>query len=111
MSIQVFGTKKCRDTQKAIRYFKERRIKFHYVDLAEKPFSPGELNSIGRSIPMEELIDREGKQFRKRQLEYMKFDPYEEILDDPLLAKTPIVRSQGKAAAGFDPDFWKSLID
>jgi arsenate reductase-like glutaredoxin family protein len=105
--IQIFGTKKCRDTQKAIRFFKERSIQIHFVDLADKGISPGELRNISRSIPVAELIDREGKQFRKRNLQYMKFNIEDELLDDPLLFKTPIVRFKQKAAIGYRPDIWQ----
>ncbi len=105
--IQIFGTKKCKDTQKAIRFFKERNIRIHYVDLKEKGISPGELRSVCNSIPLDELIDRAGKQYEKRNLKYMKFDMESELLDDPLLLKTPIVRFKQKATIGHDPDTWK----
>ncbi len=110
MAIQIFGTKKCRDTQKAIRFFKERRVSFQFIDLAEKEISPGELRNITQSVPLEELIDTEGKQYKKRNLAYMKFDIETELLEDPLLFKTPIVRAGGKAATGNQPDLWKSFI-
>jgi arsenate reductase len=106
--IQIFGTKKCKDTQKAIRFFKERNIQIHYVDLQEKAISQGELNNIRRSVPLEDLLDREGKEFISRNLKYMKFDIESELLDDPLLLKTPIVRFQQKAAVGYQPETWKA---
>ena len=58
MNIQIFGTKKCKDTAKALRFFKERKVEPHFVNLAEKPVSRGELTSIAARIPLEELIDR-----------------------------------------------------
>ena len=73
MIIQVFGTPKCKDTRKAERFFKERRIKIQLVDLREKGLSPGELRNISQSVPLDELIDTEGKQYRDRNLEYMSF--------------------------------------
>ena len=105
--IQIFGTKKCKDTQKAIRFFKERNIQIHYVDLQEKAISRGELNNIRRSVALDDLIDRNGKQYIKRNLQYMKFDIESELLDDQLLFKTPIVRFQQKAAVGHQPEIWQ----
>lgn len=110
MKIQIFGTKKCQDTRKAERFFKERRIGVHFVDLKEKAVSPGELRSISQSVPLDELIDTDGKQYRKRNLAYMKFDIDEELLEDPLLFRTPIVRLGGKATVGYRPEVWKEWL-
>ena len=108
--IQIFGTKKCKDTQKAIRFFKERNIQIHYVDLAEKGISPGEYRNISRVIAPGDLIDENGKQYQKRNLKYMKFDIETELLDDPLLFKTPICRYKQKATVGHEPDTWKNWV-
>jgi len=110
MVIQIFGTPKCKDTRKAERFFKERRIGVQMVDLREKGLSPGELRNITQILPAEELIDTEGKQFRARNLEYMKFDIEEELLNDPLLLKTPIVRHGPKVTVGYEPDIWKEWL-
>ena len=110
MNIQIIGTKKCRDTQKAERFFKERRIPFHFRDLNEKGIAKGELDNILRSVPIEELIDKEGKQFQKRGLQFMVYNLEEELLSDSLLLKTPIVRNEGKATVGYQPDVWKEWI-
>lgn len=108
MNIQIFGTKKCRETQKAERYFKERKIPFHLRDLSEKGISKGELDNISSVIPLDELIDREGKQFEKRNLKFMKFDIEEELLTDPLLLKTPVVRNGRQVTVGNNPEVWKT---
>ncbi|MFH1701618.1 MAG: ArsC/Spx/MgsR family protein [Candidatus Zixiibacteriota bacterium] len=110
MMIQIFGTRKCKNTRKAERFFKERRIKSHFVDLREKAISHGELRSISNSIPMEDLIDTEGKEYEKCNLKYMKFDIAEELLNNPLLFKTPIVRFKGRATVGYQPETWKELL-
>lgn len=110
MNIQIFGTKKSTDTQKAVRFFKERNIQFHFRDLTEKGISRGELNNIGMVIPVSDLIDKEGKQFKKRQLEWKVYDPEEELLDDPLLFKTPVVRNGKLATVGYQPEQWKIWI-
>lgn len=110
MNIQIIGTKKCRDTQKAERFFKERRIPFHFRELTEKGLTKGELENIKRSVPVEELIDKENQQYKKRGMQFMVFDIETEILEDPLLIKTPIVRNGSLSTVGFKPDAWKLWI-
>ncbi|OGU63377.1 MAG: ArsC family transcriptional regulator, partial [Stygiobacter sp. GWC2_38_9] len=106
-NIQIFGTKNCNDTKKAERYFKERRINFHFRDLNEKGISKGELDNITRVIPLENLIDKEGKQYKKRNMQFMVFNLEEELLADPLLLVTPIVRNGKEATTGYQPEVWK----
>lgn len=110
-TIQVFGTKKCNDTNKALRFFKERGVKIQFVDLNEKGLSKGELDSVTKKIDIDELIDRNGKQFKKRNLDYITFDLYSELLEDPLLLKTPIVRFGREAALGNSPEIWKKWLE
>lgn len=107
MNIQVFGVRDSSDTRKAERFFKERRIPFQFRDLSEKGISRGELDSIKLSVPVDELIDREGKQYKKRNLAYMVFDIESELLNDPLLFKTPVVRNGKLATTGYKPEIWK----
>jgi len=111
MNIQIFGTKKSNESKKAERFFKERNIKFHFRNLNEKSISKGELENINRVFSNDELIDREGKQFRKRNLAHMVFNLEEELLNDPLLFKTPIVRNGSKVTLGYEPDIWKEWIN
>ena len=108
MNIQIFGIKKSSDTRKAERYFKERGIPFHFRDLTEKGISKGELDNIRSSIPIEELIDTEGKQFKQRNLGYMVYDIETELLNDPLLFIMPIVRNGREATIGYKPEVWKN---
>ena len=110
MNIQIFGTKKCKETQKTERFFKERKIPFHFRNLAEKGISKGELENIKRAVPIDDLFDDEGKQFKKRNLEFMVYDKEEELLNDPLLFNTPIVRNGKLATVGYQPDVWKEWI-
>lgn len=107
--VQIFGTKKCRDTAKTLRFFKERRIEVHFVDLAERNISRGELKNILRSIAPEELIDINSKAYENRNLKYIKHDIEEELLVDPALFRTPIVRSGNRIFVGYDPDAFKLL--
>ncbi len=111
LNIQIFGTLKNNDTKKAIRFFKERGIKTHIIDLREKNLAKGELDNITRKIPVEELLDKEGKEYRKRNLAYMKFDITEEILENSLLVKMPIVRNGKKVTVGYEPKIWTNWID
>jgi len=110
MNIQILGTKKCKETQKAERFFKERRIPFHFRNLTEKGIAKGELENIKRAVPIDDLFDDEGKQFKKRNLEFMVYHKEEELLNDSLLCKTPIVRNGNLATVGYQPDVWKEWI-
>lgn len=106
MNIQIIGTKKCRDTQKAERFFKERRIPFHFKDLKEKNISKGELENITRSIPIDELIDKESKYYQQKGLQFMVFDVEEKLLEDYQLVRTPIVRNGMESTVGYEPELW-----
>jgi arsenate reductase (glutaredoxin) len=109
-NLQIFGTKKCQDTRKAERFFKERGVRFHLVDLGQKPMSAGELRNVASRVGgMERLIDREGKRYHDRGLHMAApTGPRVEqaLADDPLLLRTPIVRCATGATVGFDPDTW-----
>jgi arsenate reductase (glutaredoxin) len=107
MNIQIFGTLKCQDTRKAQRYFKERRIPFQFINLAERGLSKGELNSVKAVLGIDNLIDRQGKEYARRNLKYLSHNMEEELLNDPLLFTTPIVRNGNKATVGYTPHVWK----
>ncbi len=107
--IQIFGTKKCKETAKALRFFKERNIRVHFVDLADKGISKGELQNISKSVSLPDLLDPDSREFQKLNLKYMKFDIEEKLLEHPLLIKTPVVRSGKKVSCGSRPDFWAEI--
>ncbi len=109
-TIQIFGTKKCNNTKKAERFFKERGVSYHFVDLGQKGMSKGELESVLRALSPDELLDRESKEFEKRNLKYMLFDPVEILLEHPLLFRTPVVRRGGEATAGYAPETWEGWL-
>jgi arsenate reductase-like glutaredoxin family protein len=111
MALQIFGTRKCADTRKAERFFKDRGVAFHFVDLTEKGISPGELASVSSAVGTDALIDADGKRFKDRGLAYQDFDSREEILADPLLLRTPIVRDGRKSVIGNDPAGWAALLE
>ena len=110
MNIQIFGTKKSADTRKAERFFKERGIKFQFVDLKEKGLSKGEFNSVSQAIGgMDKLIDENAKD--KDTLVLIKYtaeeDKLEKILENQQVLVQPIVRNGKKATVGYQPDVWK----
>jgi len=107
MNIQIFGTLKCQETRKAQRYFKERGIPFQFINLSEKGLSKGELNSVSATIGTDNLIDRKGKEYTRLNLQYLTHNVEEELLNHPLLFRTPIVRNGGMATVGYVPDIWK----
>lgn len=107
MNIQIFGTKKCRDTQKTERYFKERRIVYHFVDLAEKGLSKGELEKVKAVVGLEALLNRNGKEYSRLNMQYIVQNREEMMLKHPMLLNTPIVRNGPQATVGYCPDIWR----
>ena len=111
MNIQVFGTKKSFDTKKAQRYFKERRVKFQFIDLREKEMSKGELQSVMRAVGgLDALIDPKAKDQDTVALitylaESQKFD---KLLENQQVLCEPIVRNGKQATVGYEPDTWKT---
>ena len=110
MNIQIFGTKKSADARKAERFFKERGIKFQYVDLKEKGLSKGELTSVMQAVGgLDRLIDEKAKdQETVTLLRYIaEADKLEKVLENPQVLVQPIVRNGRKATVGYQPDVWK----
>ncbi len=110
MNIQIFGTKKSADTRKAQRFFQERRIKFQFVDLAQKGLSKGEFESVARAVGgVDALIDESCKD--QKTLNLIKYlvpeQKLEKILDNQQVLKQPIVRNGKQATIGYQPDVWK----
>ena len=108
--IQVFGTKKCNDTKKAERFFKERNIKFQFIDMKEKGMSKGELTSVASAVGgIDKLINENCKD--KDMLALIAHmsgdDRLEKILANQQVIKTPVVRNGRQAALGYQPDVWK----
>jgi arsenate reductase len=110
MNIQIFGTTNCQDTRKAQRYFKERGIPYQFINLSEKGLSKGELNSVKAALGIDNLIDRAGKEYERRNLAYLTHDVEEELLKNPLLFKTPIVRDGRRVTVGYMPQTWKEWV-
>jgi arsenate reductase-like glutaredoxin family protein len=110
MNIQIFGTKKCADTRKAERWFKERGVRAQSIDLKHKGLSPGELRAVAQRLGLDALVDRGSARFRDQGLRAAAFSgPLLErlLLDDPLLLRTPIVRNGAQATVGYQPEVWE----
>ena len=111
MNIQIFGTKKCNDTKKAQRFFKERGIKFQFIDMKEKGMSKGEFNSVAQvNGGLDNMINWDGKD--KDLLALIKYiadeDKLDKVLENPQVIKTPVVRNGRQSTIGYRPDVWKT---
>lgn len=110
MNIQIFGTKKCNETKKAERFFKERGIKYQFVDMKKKGMSKGEFNSVAQANGgLDHMINWEGKD--QNLLALIKYianeDKLEKVLENPQVIKTPVVRNGKQSTLGYQPDVWK----
>ncbi|MBQ2565489.1 MAG: ArsC family transcriptional regulator [Oscillospiraceae bacterium] len=108
MNIQIFGRKKCFDTQKAQRYFKERRIKFQYIDVDRYGMSRGELQSVKNAVGLENLINTKDEDYPLIQYLASNEAKMDKLFEDPYLIKTPVVRNGKQATVGYCPDVWKN---
>ena len=105
MNIQIFGTKKCNETKKAERFFKERGIKYQFVDMKKKGMSKGEFNSVAQANGgLDHMINWEGKD--QNLLALIKYK-LEKVLENPQVIKTPVVRNGKQSTLGYQPDVWK----
>lgn len=110
MNIQVFGSKKSFDTKKAQRYFKERRVKFQFIDVREKGMSKGELESVARAAGgIEALIDTKAKdQDLVALLAHLTPDQkFDKLLENQHVLAEPVVRNGKQATVGYAPEIWK----
>lgn len=114
MNAQIFGFTDCQDTRKAQRFFAERRIAVHFVDLDERPASRGELRRFAEKFGPAALIDREGSRFRALGLHVAGDSPQrllERALTEPRLLRTPLVRCGNRVAIGPAPAEWQAWVD
>ena len=108
MNIQIFGTKKCNDTKKAQRFFKERGIKFQFIDILDKGMSKGEFQSVAKAHGgIDGMINPERKdKDALARVNYMA-DKLQTILENQQVIKTPVVRNGKASTLGYAPDIWK----
>ncbi len=110
MNIQIFGVLKCFDTKKAQRYFKERNIKFQFVDLTQKELSKRELDNIEAAVGLTELINKEVQDYERLNFHKIGSSTIKKeiLLKNPKLYKTPIVRNGRNATVGYKPEVWET---
>jgi len=113
VNIQIFGTKKCNDTKKAQRYFKERGIPFQFIDMAEKEMSKGEFRSVCQAVGgiLAMLNENCKDQDTLALIKYVSEEDREEkILENQQVIKTPAVRNGKQATVGYAPEVWKNWV-
>jgi arsenate reductase len=113
LEVQIFGIKKSADTRKALRFFSERRIKTHFVDLLERPAALGELRRFAQKFGVMALVDKESKRFDELGLRYAQLSDdhwLEKLTLEPLLLRIPLVRNANQLVVGADEATWKSWV-
>ena len=113
MEVQIFGVRKSADTRKALRFFSERRVKTHFVDLMERPASLGELRRFAQKFGVSALVDRDSKLFDELGLRYAQLSDdrwLEKLCEEPLLLRLPLVRNANQLVIGADETTWKSWM-
>jgi arsenate reductase (glutaredoxin) len=113
VSVQVFGRRDSRPTQKALRFFSERRILASLVDLARKPMAPGELRRFADKFGGRALLDPESARYQQLGLAHLTMDDaeaFERVLDDQRLLRLPLIRAGGRLSIGLDEASWRALL-
>jgi arsenate reductase-like glutaredoxin family protein len=110
MEVQIFGTRKSPATRKALRFFAERRIKTHFVDLQERAAAPGELRRFAQKFGVEALVDRGSRRFADLGLAAARLSEerwLDKLVDEPLLLRMPLVRQQHRLTVGDAEPTWR----
>jgi arsenate reductase-like glutaredoxin family protein len=110
MEVQIFGTKNSSDTRKALRFFAERRIKTHFVDLKERPASPGELRRFVQRFGIDGILDRNSRRFADLGLHaaHINDDRWlEKLAEEPMLLRVPLVRNGADLTVGDASAIWR----
>lgn len=113
MEVQIFGLKKNPDTRKALRFFAERRVKTHFVDLAERAASPGELNRFAQKFGIQALIDRNSKRYQELGYAHAQYSDarwLEKLIDEPMILTIPLTRSANRLTIGLAEPEWHSWV-
>jgi len=117
MEVQIFGLKKSAETRKAIRFFSERRIRAHFVDLTERMIAEGELQRFIQRFGIEGVLDRSGKRFEQLGLRHATMSDgrwVDKLLLEPGLLRLPLVRKLGQpsgVSVGDAESDWKNWIN
>ncbi len=113
IEVQIFGARKSADTRKALRFFAERQVKTHFVDLAERPASVGELRRFVQKFGAQAILDRESRRFAELGLGDASYSDdrwVEKMAVDPLLLRIPLTRCANKLAVGVAVDEWREWV-
>lgn len=113
MDVQIFGIQKSADTRKALRFFKERRIGVHFVDLKVRAASKGELGRFAQKFGAETLLDPDSKRFKELGLGAAHYTPerwLEKLAEEPLLLRLPLVRWRNRLTVGLAEEEWKTWL-
>jgi arsenate reductase-like glutaredoxin family protein len=113
LEVQIFGIRKSADTRKALRFFSERRVKTHFVDLHERAASIGELRRFAQKFGVTSLLDTGAKRFEELGLRYAQLSEERwltKLSDEPMLLRMPLVRFGSQLVIGVDESAWKSWI-
>lgn len=109
MNIQIFGSSKSFDSRKAERWFKERRMKYQYIDVPTKGLSPREYQSVKQKVGFEALVNTKSRAYEALFMAYITPDAREvKLLENPELFQTPIVRNGKEATVGYRPEIWET---
>jgi arsenate reductase-like glutaredoxin family protein len=114
VDVQIFGIQKSSDTRKALRFFKERRVKVHFVDLKVRAASKGELTRFVQKFGIEAILDRESKRFQAMGLgsaHYSDKKWLELLAEEPLLLKMPLIRHKNLLTVGVVEEVWKDWMN
>ncbi len=112
--VQIFGVKNSQATRAAERFFKERRVTIHFVDLTRKPMAPAEIRRFADRFGLSALLDTEGKAWIDAGLKYLKVSDSEmlgRIERDPKLLRLPLIRGGTRVSAGHDGAAWKAMLE
>lgn len=110
LSVQIFGHERDQGTRAAVRFFKERRVQIHLVDLTRKPIARAELRRFVDKLGARALLDETSRAYKDGGLGYMRLDDaeiVERLLAMPALLRLPLVRFENDVAAGRDETAWK----
>jgi arsenate reductase len=113
-SVQVFGRRDSRATQKAIRFFRERRVAVSFVDLDQRPMARAELRRFADRLSPSALLDMQSRAYRSQGLAYMRFESdglFERLLEEQQLLTLPLVRAGDRLAVGVDEPAWRAMLD
>ena len=108
MNIQIFGKSKCFDTKKAERWFKERRIKYQYIDILKYGMSRGEISSVKNAVGLDSMVDTADQDYPLFQYLASTEAKLDKLYEVPYLIKTPVVRNGKQASVGYCPEIWKN---